>query len=67
MKDLAQLKHSMPPTWVAEHWEAFLRQYLERTGRGPMARYNRAVDRKVRAMARRSARERARAAAGGGA
>lgn len=60
VKDLAQLKHSMPPQWVQQHWDAFLRQYLERTGRRQEGRYNRAVDRKACAIARRSARKQAR-------
>jgi heptose I phosphotransferase len=67
VKDLAQLKYSMPSAWVEQHWEALLRRYLECTGRGSLARYNRGIDRKVRWIARRGARERARAAAGGGA
>lgn len=60
VKDLAQLKFSMPPAWVERHWDAFVRRYLERTGeRGP-DRYNRAVERKVRAIARHHARKQAR-------
>jgi tRNA A-37 threonylcarbamoyl transferase component Bud32 len=65
VKDLAQLKYSMPAPWVQQHWDAFLQRYLERTGCGPPARYNRAVDRKVRAIARHSAHGRARASSRG--
>ena len=61
VKDLAQLRFSMPPQWVAQHWEAFLRQYLERTGWPAAGRYNRAVERKAGAIARRWARKQARA------
>ncbi|MCJ7544588.1 MAG: lipopolysaccharide kinase InaA family protein [Phycisphaerae bacterium] len=56
VKDLAQLKYSMPPPWVQEHWDAFLRRYLERTRWRQGDRYNRAVDRKACAIARRIAR-----------
>ena len=58
-KDLAALKFSMPPAWVERHWEAFLRAYLSHRGVAAAARYNRRVDRKARAMARRQGRKQA--------
>ncbi len=59
VKDLAQLKYSMPPQWVGGHWQAFVQQYLERAGWRHAARYNRAVNRKAGALARRAARKQA--------
>jgi len=55
VKDLAQLKYSMPGDWVAGHWDEFLTAYLDEPGAA--VRYHRAVDRKVAAMRRRLARE----------
>jgi tRNA A-37 threonylcarbamoyl transferase component Bud32 len=51
VKDLAQLKYSMPPEWIHSRWEEFLALYL---GGDPAkaARWNRAVDSKVRSMRR---------------
>lgn len=56
VKDLAQLRYSMPPAWVAGCWEEFLRAYLRRRGGGEEGRYNRAIARKAAAMARRARR-----------
>ena len=56
VKDLAQLKYSMPRAWVEACWDDFLRAYLQRRGGGDAGRYNRAVARKVAAMARRAGR-----------
>jgi len=61
VKDLAQLKYSMPSGWVTAHWDDFLAAYLGDAG--CVRRYNRAVARKVAAMARRRERRRARLAA----
>ena len=47
VKDLAQLKYSMPTEWVDRWWDRFLQRYL---GPGAVAsadRYARAIDRKV--------------------
>lgn len=62
VKDLAQLKYSMPPSWVAEHWDAFLRRYLSDAPAGRARRYARAVDRKVLEMHRRDDRRQKRLA-----
>ena len=56
VKDLAQLKFSMPPEWVRGHWGPFLAEYLGASGPSQADRYNRAIDRKVAAMRRRSGR-----------
>jgi len=50
VKDLAQLRHSMPPQWVEAHWEAFLRAYLGDPGPRRLRRWRRAVERKVAYM-----------------
>ena len=60
VKDLAQLKYSMPPAWVEAHWDEFLAEYLG----GCAGRYRRAVDRKVASMVRRRRRRSRRAKAG---
>jgi tRNA A-37 threonylcarbamoyl transferase component Bud32 len=56
VKDVAQLKFSMPPSWAAQQWDAFLAEYLP--GVSPLARrrFGAAVDRKVRSIARRARR-----------
>ncbi|MGA2266129.1 MAG: lipopolysaccharide kinase InaA family protein [Phycisphaerae bacterium] len=59
VKDLAQLKFSMPAEWVRRHWADFMRQYLAARGRSDAARYNRCVDRKAAAITRRHARKHA--------
>jgi tRNA A-37 threonylcarbamoyl transferase component Bud32 len=56
VKDLAQLKYSMPSRWVRRHWRDFLRQYLAARGERGADRYNRRVNRKAAAIARRHAR-----------
>ena len=60
VKDLAQLKYSMPPGWVAAFWQTFLGEYLP--GVGPRGRraVGEAVDRKVASIRRRAERRRAR-------
>jgi len=66
VKDLAQLKYSMPPAWVEAHWDGFLAAYLRRLAGGPSveqafeparARLAAAIDRKVEHMRRRAARK----------
>lgn len=63
VKDLAQLKYSMPPAWVRDCWGDFLHQYA---GESELAaKYARAIDAKaarigrhdVKLQARRAARE----------
>ncbi|MFW6065342.1 MAG: lipopolysaccharide kinase InaA family protein [Planctomycetota bacterium] len=55
VKDLAQLKYSMPPWWVENCWNDLLSRYLE--GAADTAdRWSRAIDRKVRAMRSRTQR-----------
>lgn len=61
VKDLAQLKYSMPWMWVAEQWPLFLMGYLDSEKPRMLKRWQRAVDRKVSAMQRqRRRRERRR-------
>jgi len=62
VKDLAQLKYSMPPGWVERHWNSFMVSYLE--GRSSLVRwqYERAVDRKVASITRHVERKRRRKA-----
>jgi tRNA A-37 threonylcarbamoyl transferase component Bud32 len=59
VKDLAQLKFSMPAEWVRRHWADFMQQYLAACGPSDAARYNRCVDRKAASIARRHARKHA--------
>ena len=55
VKDLAQLKYSMPPRWVETCWEDFLTGYLKGAG-GDKHRWAGRIDRKVSAMRRRHQR-----------
>ncbi len=50
VKDLAQLKYSMPEPWVRRCWKDFLRGYLGRGRR--LQRLGRAIDRKVERIRR---------------
>jgi tRNA A-37 threonylcarbamoyl transferase component Bud32 len=52
VKDLAQLKYSMPSEWLEKHWEAFLGGYLA-DAREDTRRWAKAVDRKAADMLRR--------------
>ncbi len=54
VKDLAQLRYSMPAAWTDRWWDFFLAEYLGPPRQAQAGRYNRAVDRKVRRMLRRS-------------
>jgi len=56
VKDLAQLKFSMPAAWVERCWGDFLRVYFSQPSSGQAGRYERAIDRKVARMRRRQAR-----------
>ncbi len=55
VKDLAQLRYSLPETWASQHWDAVLREYL-----GPRAadapRWHKAIDAKVARMRRKAAK-----------
>lgn len=57
VKDLAQLKYSMPPHWVERCWRRFMAAYFGSASQGRRwRRYRRAIDRRVRRMQRRSGR-----------
>ncbi len=51
VKDLAQLKYSMPATWVGRCWDDFLRLYLSDIGQVNI--WSEAIDRRVASMRRR--------------
>ena len=55
VKDLAQLKFSMPAQWVQSYWPAFMDTYL--AGASGAACYERAIDRKVAWMSNRARRK----------
>ncbi len=57
-KDIAQLKYSMPSTWVDRYWPIFLEAYWSgMNSNQSMERWGRAIDRRVRAMQRRQRRK----------
>ncbi len=53
VKDLAQLKYSMPPAWVDRCWDDFLERYLSETGNSEPAYWSAEIDRKVASMRQR--------------
>jgi tRNA A-37 threonylcarbamoyl transferase component Bud32 len=55
VKDLAQLKYSMPPVWIRDCWEAFLEAYLEKCP-GDRQRYVQAIDAKTASIRRQTGR-----------
>ncbi len=55
VKDLAELKYSMPPAWVEDYWERFLAGYLGPAG--DVGKWAAAIDRKVARMRRRQKRK----------
>ena len=59
VKDLAELKYSLPDRWVRAHWEGFLAAYVARIG-GRARKWAGAIDRRVARMRRRSRRRRER-------
>ncbi len=59
VKDLAQLKYSMPAAWVEQYWDGFLAACLGETADAAAGRFSRAIDGKVARMRRRSERRRA--------
>ena len=62
VKDLAQVKYSMPAAWNDRYWNVFLAAYLGSGADRHFGRFVRAIDRKVRRMSRR--RDRGQAAEG---
>ncbi len=60
VKDLAQLKYSMPQRWCDEYWYAFLSAYLGDGAEGEKLRYSVAIDARVGRMQRRAGRKAAR-------
>ena len=60
VKDLAQLKYSMPAKWVEGHWRPFLAQYLGDDADATLAQWDELVARKVESMRRRDERRRRR-------
>jgi tRNA A-37 threonylcarbamoyl transferase component Bud32 len=51
VKDLAQLKYSMPrKRWVERYWDMFLRTYLSGSEPGVLRKLDRRIDRKVALM-----------------
>ena len=60
VKDLAQLRYSMPPAWVEQHWEAFLAEYLGDQPVGTRRMWEKLITRKVASMRRRDRRRQAR-------
>jgi len=60
VKDLAELKYSMPAQWLERHWATFLRRYFEGASQAEAARYAGAIDRKAACIARGAERRRRR-------
>ncbi len=59
VKDLAQLKYSMPAQWVADYWDGFLNVYFTGAPAGEArAVWEQAIDEKVAWMRARSERKR---------
>ena len=56
VKDLAQLKYSMPPAWVDSYWPLFMDTYLADRPGGE-SKWSAAIDRKVASMVRRAERK----------
>lgn len=56
VKDLAQLKYSMPPRWGKDCWDDFLTAYMGREEAARAGRYDRAIGGKAAAMRRREQR-----------
>ncbi len=56
VKDLAQLKYSMPWLWVERYWDSFLQSYLQSQSQAQPGLWSRAIDAKVVRMQRRQQR-----------
>ena len=59
-RDLAQLKYSMPPAWVAKYWPQLLAEYLPGVSPTVRRRFGLAIDRKAASIAARDRRKRLR-------
>ena len=64
VKDLAQLKYSMPAAWVAAHWESLLTAYLGDASDHQRRKWDEQIGRKVESMRRRDERRRRRSEEG---
>lgn len=53
VKDLGQLKYSMPWLWVEIYWEQFLKAYLQTNDSGEIEKWENAINLKVEEMQRR--------------
>ncbi len=56
VKDLAQLKYSMPGKWIDRYWQVFMDTYLKGSSSAGTC-YERAIDRKVARMSNRTRRK----------
>jgi tRNA A-37 threonylcarbamoyl transferase component Bud32 len=56
VKDLAQLRSSMPDEWVRRHWRGFLKEYLGEAQGASLEKFDRAIRKKASAIQRRAAR-----------
>ena len=56
VKDLAQLKYSMPAAWTAGHWAAMLAEYLGGASRRDRRMWDELIGKKVDSMRRRDER-----------
>jgi tRNA A-37 threonylcarbamoyl transferase component Bud32 len=56
VKDLAQLRYSMPDAWVKAYWRRFLEEYLGAAAERKLPKYSLAVERKVAEMVARDQR-----------
>lgn len=59
VKDLGQLKYSMPAFWVEKYFNRFLEAYLGTSVSKTVNRWQRAIDRRVAAMTKSAERKRA--------
>ncbi|MCK5114862.1 MAG: hypothetical protein KAR11_08895 [Phycisphaerae bacterium] len=57
VKDLAQLKYSAPWLWVNQYWKYFMDGYLSHTENEHRQQWEKAIDQKVTAMQKRTARK----------
>jgi len=56
VKDLAQLKYSMPPAWVSYHWDRFISEYLDMTGQNDRPGWDLAISSRIDRMHKRQQR-----------
>lgn len=56
VKDLAQLRYSMPDAWVSGYWHRFLEEYLGDAAERKLPKYALAIERKVAEMLARDQR-----------